>query len=1027
MSVPVKFRSGFSPSVVWIFFQLLLVRFVFSALTESNSGGTNGGSTTNQPFKVFLPHLPLMQFFLSEQNTCKYSDKQIRDFVKANDAKSPYYISSLASSVSPPPTKNFYFAKLQNHVPSDSSSGAGWNTNIVKAKAVHSGHVTSGYVHWELYRNYAPIEAGISDLACPQYPVGNSLFTCMVVVRDTFGDLTVMKMRSIESRMTTFTLQVNGVPLPTSVEPDLDQFGRLFVSCIMPPGNSRDLVHVHGTFSGNFLRGIGENANVTGVSVTPQTSRKKQSVLDIDIRFTGLPLQLVDDQIIPRQLIVAGLVRGLGLGEDLHAIPADVYPCPTAERCALADSRPTHDARADDTAQERRRSLRSKKRQLKNRYKDPRDPSLPPSVALRMFVYGEYDSVREFMDRLELSEYRNGFVPGNISAQMTSPHGKDLIRQHVPTGIVDFQISSVHPIRLDGEYVFVLSKPIIVSADFNSLYIAIGVVVGLGIFSGLACYALKRWEQAAVAERLKQARIKWALEHPEWKKKYEFALRGSRWKPPKPPSLPLKKGEQITAEMRLAQIRHLRAMRAYQRANKMMTEYNEAALRLQGIWRQKLARTILQAQKQSRREREAALFLQRIWRGKQGRDGFIEMRNYVRNINKAALLVQRVWYKKNGMFSTFVLMRSLNLKNKQEQDRALREYFQKRAAAANLLARHVKRWVRKRFKVVTEIQRVWRGYISRRRTAIWFQHATYAASLLQKIWRGKQGRRAWFKNLAAIHEKNQAAVRLQLAWYRHEGQFSTFVLMRCLSTIGDRAEIQFLKDEMKWRKKAMQTMERGIKAWIFRRRLRGLVARLRTTITPRHKIPPPPPPLLSRSITKFVPIEEDHVTKTRLTATVSKHAVPNIRTTGVHFGRPTRSFATKLQKTPNSQRVPVRAVSSTPTNSVISAEEPRLTSVSGVPRPGRPLPARVIQRSGRPPPARGIPRPGRPPAARSIPQLSRPRPAPATYLSGRPPPANLPGRGTPLSGRPPPANLPGRGTLLSGRPPPAHLPARGTL
>ena len=113
MSVPVKFRSGFSPSVVWIFFQLLLVRFVFSALTESNGGGTNGGSTTNQPFKVFLPHLPLMQFFLSEQNTCKYSDKQIRDFVTANDAKSPYYISSLTGSVSPPPTKNFYFAKLQ--------------------------------------------------------------------------------------------------------------------------------------------------------------------------------------------------------------------------------------------------------------------------------------------------------------------------------------------------------------------------------------------------------------------------------------------------------------------------------------------------------------------------------------------------------------------------------------------------------------------------------------------------------------------------------------------------------------------------------------------------------------------------------------------------------------------------------------------------------------------------------------------------------------------------------------------------
>ena len=99
--------------------------------------------------------------------------------------------------------------------------------------------------------------------------------------------------------------------------------------------------------------------------------------------------------------------------------------------------------------------------------------------------------------------------------------------------------------------------------------------------------------------------------------------------------------------------------------------------RFRGHWRMKLARNVMKVLHQRRRELKSAIFIQRIWRGKVGRTGWLKFRDEVRRLNAAALLVQRVWYKKNGMFSTFVLMRSLGLKDKQEQDRVIRDYFRR--------------------------------------------------------------------------------------------------------------------------------------------------------------------------------------------------------------------------------------------------------------------------------------------------------------------------------------------------------------
>ena len=435
-----------------------------------------------------------------------------------------------------------------------------------------------------------------------------------------------------------------------------------------------------------------------------------------------------------------------------------------------------------------------KNEQQKSSLQRPKRSVATPSTAVRMMVYGEYHSVRLLLDLLEDPNYREIYIPNNITQLLTSVYGKVS-----SDAIQNMQISSVHPIRLDGEYVFILPFSTVSDGDTAQMLLSLLLVVGVCFITSVAIFIIHKCEKMAVDRRKRIAKRKWALAHPEWRKKYDFAYENALWKPPRPPPKP-KPGEPISAEIRLAQIRHLRAMRAYERANKMMKDYDEAARKIQGHWRMKLARNVMKVLHQRRRELKSAIFIQRIWRGKVGRTGWLKFRDEVRRLNAAALLVQRVWYKKNGMFSTFVLMRSLGLKDKQEQDRAIRDYFRKRAAACNLLLLHVRRWLRKRNKAATVIQRHTRGILCRLRVSEYKASANRAASLLQKIWRGRAGRIAWAKNLAEIHRKQQAAIRIQLLWYKRDDQFSTFVLMRCLSVCGDKAEINYIRDTFRIRK-----------------------------------------------------------------------------------------------------------------------------------------------------------------------------------------------------------------------------------
>eukprot|EP00945_MAST-04E_sp_MAST-4E-sp1_P002564 g2564.t1 len=566
------------------------------------------------------------------------------------ESMSPYYVGSKSPSTLP--RKNFYFVKFQNFS-SDSGVAGRVNSDIderggvlkrIRARTANSKHIAggsganAGAEHWEVYRNYAPIAAEISDVTCPPNPYSNALVRCTLLVKDIFGEPTTVKSRHIQSKFSSFQARYEGRYDPTSFAPDLNEVGKVYVSFIVPQESGQSTKAVQIAFADYF---IGAN-NGSTVTVSPQAAVEKQSILDIDIRFTGVPLEVLNQGILPQQLLLAGLVRGAGLENKVHAVPKDVYPCPEAERCALADSRPTHDTRTDQSDREESSSRRRRLRDVTDaaeprslRYKDPRDPSLPPSVALRFMMYGEYGSVRKFMDVLELTAFRDQHVIGNISEMLSSEHGE--VDLHV---IEDMQISSVHPIRLDGDYIFTLPRQSVIAEDITSMLYGLGVVLLLCVSTTVTCYVVRRFERAQLEKRRKKAQREWALAHPEWKKKYEFASKGSGWKPPKPPK-PAKPGEPVTAEMRLAQIRHLRAMRAYQRANKMMDEYNDAAKLLQNIWRQKLARTILKALVQKRKELWATKFMQRVWRGKKGRKGFVEMRDAVRELNKAALLVQR--------------------------------------------------------------------------------------------------------------------------------------------------------------------------------------------------------------------------------------------------------------------------------------------------------------------------------------------------------------------------------------------------
>ena len=147
------------------------------------------------------------------------------------------------------------------------------------------------------------------------------------------------------------------------------------------------------------------------------------------------------------------------------------------------------------------------------RYKDPRDPSLPPSTAVRMMVYGEYHSVRLLLDLLEDPNYREIYIPNNMTQLLTSVYGKVS-----SDAIQNLQISSVHPIRLDGEYVFILPFSTVSDGDTAQMLLSLLLVVGVCFITSVAIFIIHKCEKMAVDRRKRIAKRKWALAHPEWKK-----------------------------------------------------------------------------------------------------------------------------------------------------------------------------------------------------------------------------------------------------------------------------------------------------------------------------------------------------------------------------------------------------------------------------------------------------------------------------------------------------------------------------
>ena len=75
---------------------------------------------------------------------------------------------------------------------------------------------------------------------CPS-TISNSLVVrCIVTMRDTFGDRTIILMRSIQSSLNdAFNIRETsngiGINIPYSMEPNIDKFGETYLSFVLPP------------------------------------------------------------------------------------------------------------------------------------------------------------------------------------------------------------------------------------------------------------------------------------------------------------------------------------------------------------------------------------------------------------------------------------------------------------------------------------------------------------------------------------------------------------------------------------------------------------------------------------------------------------------------------------------------------------------------------------------------------------------------------------------------------------------------
>ena len=220
-------------------------------------------------------------------------------------------------------------------------------------------------------------------------------------------------------------------------------------------------------------------------------------------------------------------------------------------------------------------------------------------------------------------------------------------------------------------------------------------------------------------------------------------------------------------ELRRQQLENLRLYKRNLISYELALAFTNSAKILQKMWRH--SRVWGAALRLGLKRIHSARLIQRVWLGRMyGRKIWRARFDEVDGLHRAALRLQLSWYRRSGMYSTFVLMRALWVLDTREKNQAHLKHLRQRGNAARF------------------VQYKWRRRRKMKKKLILLN----AVSTVQRLWRTHASTREWRNTRNQLRELNAAAVRIQLAWYRRNGELSTYVLMRCLTWVGDQQEIK---------------------------------------------------------------------------------------------------------------------------------------------------------------------------------------------------------------------------------------------
>ena len=143
-------------------------------------------------------------------------------------------------------------------------------------------------------------------------------------------------------------------------------------------------------------------------------------------------------------------------------------------------------------------------------------------------------------------------------------------------------------------------------------------------------------------------------------------------------------------------------------------------------------------------ELTAALGIQVIWRGQFGRKRVHFMRKLLVKQEHAAITLQRAWYIHQGEYSTFILMRCLQVSDLIDKERRLIAQEAERIREGVVMSRISQGWlgrrnmkIRRRYKAAAlHVQRLYRGQAARRWYASFLVNSGASAAIAQ-WWRGR--------------------------------------------------------------------------------------------------------------------------------------------------------------------------------------------------------------------------------------------------------------------------------------------------